>query len=88
MLFAIALPQSHRLHWLHLLHRHLHSTTHRYPKPHLVTIYVQVEKKDIFSAVNQAAVTGSLVALYLSSILFLLLGVAGLTGSMKGMAKK
>lgn len=82
------MPQSHRLHWLHLLHRHLHRTISSYYLFNLVTIYVQVEKKEIISAANQSAVTGSLIALYLSSILFLLLGVAGLSGSMKGMSKK
>lgn len=49
---------------------------------------MQVEKKEIISAASQGAVTGSLIALYLSSILFLLLGVAGLSGSMKGMSRK
>lgn len=88
MLSASQVPQGHRLHWVHLRHRHLHRPTRTYLGAHLVTIYVQVEKKEIISAASQGAVTGSLIALYLSSILFLLLGVAGLSGSMKGMSKK
>lgn len=88
MLLACWLSQVHHLHRLHVRHRHLARPTLTYSFQHLVTIYVQVEKKDIISAANQGAVTGSLIALYLSSIIFLLLGVAGLTGSMKGMSKK
>lgn len=49
---------------------------------------MQVEKKDIVSAASSGAVSGSLIALYITSIVFLLLGVAGLSGSMKGMSKK
>lgn len=82
------MPQGHRLHRLHLRHRHLYWPPRTYLLPHSVTIYVQVEKKEIISAASQGAVTGSLIALYLSAILFLLLGVAGLSGSMKGMSRK
>jgi len=54
----------------------------------LVTIYVNVDKKDIINTASETVVNGSLIALYISSIIFLLLGVAGLTGSMKGTSKR
>lgn len=53
-----------------------------------LTIYVQVEKKTIISSASQSAVSASLIGLYISSIVFLLLGVAGLTGSLKSSSKK
>lgn len=49
---------------------------------------MQVEKKEIISATNKGATTAALIGLYIGSILFLLLGVAGLSGSMKTMSKK
>jgi len=49
---------------------------------------VQVEKKDIISSANKGAVSASLIALYISSIIFLLLGVAGLAGSIKSSKNK
>jgi hypothetical protein len=49
---------------------------------------VQVEKKSIISSASQAAVSASLIGLYISSIVFLLLGVAGLAGSIKSNKKK
>jgi len=48
-----------------------------------VTIYVQVDKKDILASASQGLVKGSLVSLYVSSLLFLLLGLAGMMGSIK-----
>jgi len=88
VLLASQVSQMHHFHRVDLLHCHLFGTSSAYICNYSVTIYVQVEKKDIISAANQGAVTGSLIALYISSIIFLLLGVAGLTGSMKGMSKK
>ena len=85
---AREVPESHRLHRIHLLHRHLSSTPRPYSSTHTVTIYVQVEKKSIISTASQGAVTASLIGLYISSIVFLLLGVAGLAGSLKSSKKK
>ena len=48
-----------------------------------MTIYVHVEKREITSSANRGAVTCALIALYVSSIVFLLLGVAGVAGSIK-----
>lgn len=88
MLLPRQVPERHRLHRFNLFHRYLTGTACTYYLLHSVTIYVQVEKKEIVSAASQGAVSGSLIALYISSIVFLLLGVAGLSGSMKGMSKK
>ena len=82
------LSQSHRLHRIHLLHRYLCWTTGTYAPSHSVTIYVQVEKKSIISSASQSAVSASLIGLYVSSIVFLLLGVAGLAGSIKSSSKR
>lgn len=82
------MPQSHSLHRLHLFHHHLHRPTRKYLCHHSATIYVQVEKKDIISSTNKGAVSASLIALYISSIVFLLLGVAGLAGSIKSSKNK
>jgi len=80
--------QGYSLHWLSLLHRHLRGPPSTYLITHSVTIYVQVEKKTIISSASQGAVSASLIGLYISSIVFLLLGVAGLTGSLKSSSKK
>ncbi len=82
------MSEGNRIHRLSLLYCHLCWSLSSYIFYHLVTIYVQVEKKEIISAASSGAVSGSLIALYISSIVFLLLGVAGLAGSMKGMSKK
>lgn len=76
------------LHRLRLLHRHLSGPSRTYTPINLVTIYVQVEKKSIISSASQSAVSASLIGLYISSIVFLLLGAAGLTGSLKSSSKK
>ena len=49
---------------------------------------MQAEKKDLFVSVSKGIVSGSLIGLYVSSIIFLLLGVAGLSGSIKSSKSK
>jgi hypothetical protein len=71
-----------------MFHHYIHRLTCKYFYHHSATIYVQVEKKDIISSANKGAVSASLIALYISSIIFLLLGVAGLAGSIKSSKNK
>lgn len=49
---------------------------------------MQVENKDIIYAASSGIANASLITLYTCSIVFLLLGVSGLAGAMKRMAKK
>lgn len=82
------MPKSHRLHRLDMFNCHFSRASRMYPCNNSVTIYVQVEKKQIISAASQGAVTAALIGLYISSIIFLLLGVAGLAGSLKSSSKR
>jgi hypothetical protein len=49
-----------------------------------VTIYANVYKKKIIDQASEGTINSALVFAYIGSIVFLLLGVAGLYGSLKG----
>ena len=55
--------------------------------PYSVTIYANMEKKDIINNTGGKAINDALVVLYLSSAVFMVLGICGLYGAIKARKK-
>ena len=53
-----------------------------------MTLYANIQKKTIVDSISESFVNVALIGMYIASIVFLLLGIAGLYGAIKGLRKE
>lgn len=83
MFLTSRLPQSHYNCRCSPFNRHLIRSSWRYSLFYLVTIYVNLYKKRIIDQASAGSFNSILVFAYIGSIVFLLLGICGVYGSLK-----